>query len=510
MKRKILSRDFLLSDLAILCYFALFKLVLHLLTHQNYGYFRDEFYYIACSKHLAFGYVDQPPLSIFVLAVVRSLFGDSLFALHLIPALTGAFVVFFAGLIARELGGSKFAQALAVIITPAFLSSHGKFSMNPFDHLFWILAAYIVILIITRKKPQLWLLFGLVAGLGLMNKYSMLFIGFGLVIGLLLTSQRKQLLTKWIWLALLIAFVIFLPHIIWEIKYDFPSFEFMYNASQFKNVHHAPLEFFLGQIDNIGNYNAPIWLLGLYYYIFHKKGKEFRFIGLAFVSIFILMVALKAKIGYLAPAFPMLLAPGALMIEKIVDRLNWNWLKPILMVILILNGILTAPFAMPVLPVKTFIKYATAREYNATPEERHEMGVLPQHFADMFGWKEMASTVAQVYKDLSPEEQSSCSILTSNYGEAGAIDFYGKEYGLPKVISGHNNYWLWGPGDAVEVVISLTGSIERLSQYFESVEQAAVFTCKYCMPYENNRPIYVCRNPKFPVEEVWPQFKHYD
>jgi hypothetical protein len=519
MTRNIFSRHYLLSDIAILCYFALFKIIIHFLTNGNYGYFRDEFYYIACSDHLAWGYVDQPPLSIFLLAINRILLGDSIFALRLLPSLAGALTVIITGLMVKQLGGGRFAQALAAlaaIITGVYLSLNSFYSMNSFDMLFWALSFYILILIIKKDKPKLWLLFGLVAGLGLMNKYSMLFFGFGLVVGLVLTQYRKYFLNKWFWLAGLIAFIIVLPHIIWEIQYDFPSIEFMRNASQYKNYPISPLEFLSGQVLLLSFTNAPLCLVGLYYYFFHKDGKSYRLFGWIFVIILLVMIALKAKAYYIAPVYYMLFASGALATEKFIHNLNWRWLKPSFISLMIISAIIVSPIAIPVLPVETFIKYAEFIGIVPPKMERSEMGALPQHFADRFGWENMVNTIAQVYHTLTPEEQSQCILFARNYGQAGAIDFFGEKYDLPKAACNHNNYWLWGPGERggeIAIFIGYRGEIKDnvkyLKQYFLEVEHVTTFKCTYCMPYENNLPIFICRKPKEPLKKVWVNFKTY-
>lgn len=519
MAKKIFSRQFLLSSTAILIYLAMLKLILHFLTNGNYGYFRDELYYIACSDHLAWGYVDQPPLSIFILAINRLLLGDSIFALRLLPSLAGALTVIITGLMVKQLGGGRFAQALAalaVIITGIYLALNSFYSMNSFDILFWALSAYIIILIIKKDKHKLWLLFGLVAGLGLMNKYSMLFFGFGLTGGLLLTAHRKYLFSKWFWLAGLIAFIIFLPHIIWEIQYDFPSIEFMRNASQYKNYPVSPLEFLSGQLLLLSFINAPLCLVGLYYYFFHKDGKTYRLFGWIFVIILIVMITLKAKVYYIAPVYSMLFASGALAIEKFIHKLNWRWLKPAFISLMIIGGIIVSPIAIPVLPVETFIKYAEFIGIVPPKMERSEMGTLPQHFADRFGWENMVDTIAQVYHTLTPEERSKCIIFARNYGQAGAIDFFGEKYDLPKATCYRNNYWLWGPGERsgeITICIGYRGemkdNVKNLKQYFHEVEHAATIKCKYCMPHENNLPIFICRKPKVSLKEVWESLKVY-
>ena len=523
MNRKIFSRQFLFSDIAILCYLALFKLILHFLTNGNYGYFRDELYYIACSDHLAFGYVDQPPLSIFLLAINRLILGDSILALRFLPALAGAIVVIITGLIVRQLGGGRFAQsmaALATLITSAYLVLDGFYSMNAFDVLFWSLAIYIIILIIRRGEPKLWLLFGVVAGLGLLNKYSIGFFGLGFIIALLFTPHRKYFLSKWLWIAGLIAFMIFLPHIIWQIQNDYPSLEFMRNASQYKNYPVSPLEFLSGQMLLLSFINGPLCLVGLYYYFFNKEGKFYRLFGWIYLILLIVMIAIKAKIYYISPAYPMLLAPGALVTEKFIRRLNWNWLKPAFIGILLIFGIIVTPIAIPVLPVETLIKYEVFLGIVPPQTERVELEALPQHFADRFGWKEMVATVAKVYQNLSPEEQNKCVIFVRNYGEAGAIDFFGKKYNLPKAICAHNNYWLWGQDQVdkaydVAIVFGWSRNIQenlddlRSPDRFEHVELAATTKCRYCMPFENNRPIFLCRNPKFSFKDIWPEERFY-
>ncbi|MEW5902186.1 MAG: glycosyltransferase family 39 protein, partial [Acidobacteriota bacterium] len=292
MNRGFFSRS-LFHETAIIIYLALLKLGFNVLFHGQYGYFRDELYYIACSDHLAWGYVDQPPLSIFILAATRRLLGDSLHAIRFSAALAGAAVVFLAGLMARKLGGGKYAQflaALAAAVSPVILANGARyFSMNAFDLLFWALAMYLVILIVKDDRPRLWLAFGAVVGLGLLNKYSVLFLGLGLVAGLLLTVRRKHLLNKWFWLGGLIALLIFLPHLIWEIQHDFPSLEFMRRASAEKNVEMTLGGFLVGQFMHVGFIQYMICLLGLSYFFFDREGKKYRFLGWTYVAIFSVM-----------------------------------------------------------------------------------------------------------------------------------------------------------------------------------------------------------------------------
>ncbi len=272
----------------VLLLIALAKLFLHLFTHQGYGYFRDEFYYIACSERLAWGFVDQPPFSIFMLWINRRLLGDSLFALRFLPALAGAATVFFCGLIARKLGGNTFSQALAALaalVAGNYLANNSIYSMNSFDLLFWTLGGFAISFILTNPKLRYWVFLGIVIGLGLLNKISMLWFSGGLVAGLLLTGHRRLLLTKGPWLAALIAIAIFLPHIHWQIQHDWPTREFIQNATTQKMAENPPSQFIRQQVRSMNHFTLPIWIAGLIYY-FSRRGSQFRILGWIYVFTF--------------------------------------------------------------------------------------------------------------------------------------------------------------------------------------------------------------------------------
>ncbi len=508
-----------LRDMKVPFALAFMQLAIQVLFHQNYGYFRDELYYIACSEHLAWGYVDQPPFSLALLAVNRWLLGDSLHALRFLPTLVISGVVVLAALMARRFGGGRFAQglaALAVVAAPVLLGQGKFFSMNAFDVLFWVLALYLFIAIISGGSAKLWIYFGLVIGFGLLNKYSIGFLVIGLVAGLLLTSHRRQLASRWFWAGALLAGLIFLPHVLWEIKNGFPSLEFMRNASQLKNAPLTPFQFLGGQFLYVNFFNAPIWLLGLYFFFFHPAGKPFRLLGWTYVVVFIIMTAGGAKVYYLAPIYPVLLAGGAVLIERFIRARAWNWMKPVCASILAVSALIFAPFAIPILPVETFIAYQSALGQTPRAEERSSLGVLPQLYADEFGWEEMVAQVAGVYQKLSAEDQANCVIYVRNYGEAGAIDFFGKKYSLPQALCAHNNYWLWGPGKlSGDIAIIFGGShdlqenLTDLSSRYRQVELAATTNCRYSMPYENGRQIFLCRGMNTTFQALWSEERFY-
>ncbi len=511
--QKLFSRQFLLSEVAVLCYLAVLTIFIHFLTNGGYGYFRDELYYMACGEHLAWGYVDQPPFVALMAFLTRHLLGESLFALRFFPAICGGFIVLLTGLMARELGGGRYAQALAavaVIVAPVYLAIDNYFSMNCFDQVFWALAGYIVIRIRKQGDPKLWLLFGLVAGIGLLNKYSMGFLGLGIAVGLVLTPARRHLLDKWLWLGGAITFVIFLPHILWEIHNGFPTLEFIHNATVIKNLPQTPFQFMGGSVIQMHPLTAPIWAAGLAFFFLAEAGKPFRLFGWVFVSILALFLLTRAKPYYLSPAYLFLLAGGAVAIETFMQQRNWSWFRPASFVLLLASGAALAPYVLPILPVETYLKYQSSIGLEAPREEKGKLGKLPQQYADMFGWENMVATVAKVYNSLSPEEKEKCVIGASNYGEAGAIDFFGKRYRLPHAISSHNNYWIWGPGEKPgEIAIIVGGNPKDYHSMYDDVQQAVTINCEYAMPYETNLPVFLCRRPKVTLQQVWPRLKHF-
>jgi hypothetical protein len=514
MEKEVVERRFWLSGTALVLYCAMIRVVLHLFTFARYGYFRDELYYIACSKHLAWGYVDQPPLSIFLLRGVRMLLGDSLFAIRLLPLLAGVAVIFLAGSIARRLGGGRTAQGLAAfaaLTSPVIQGNAGRyFSMNAFDILFWALAAYILVRIVREERPRLWLAFGVVAGLGLLNKYSMGFFLFGLAIGLLLTRQRRQLRSRWPYLGGLLAFSIFLPHLLWEIANGFPSLEFIRNAASLKNAPLTPINFFLGQLMDAGIGNILSLLLGFVFLAAVKKGAPFRLFAWTYAVIFAVMLMQNGKPYYLSPFFSLLFAAGAVFIEHIAAKKRLTWITPALATCILLGGIITTPISLPVLSAPGFIRYQESLGRKPQWSERSEIGVLPQQYADEMGWEEMTAQVAGLYRRLTPEEQKDCWIYMRNYGEAGAIDFFGPKYGLPPATCAHNSYWYWGFPDwngSAAIIFGTSHDIEEnfrdLRSHFEQVELGAVTRCDLAMPYENNRPIFICRRAKFSLRDIW-------
>jgi Dolichyl-phosphate-mannose-protein mannosyltransferase len=539
-----------LSPLAIGTYFAVFKLILHFIFNGNYGYFRDELYFIACGEHLAFGYPDHAPMVALMAKASRVLFGDSLFAIRFFPAVAGALKIFLTALLVKEFGGKRFATFLAclcVLCAPVYLTIDNLLSMNSLEPVFWMLCVYFAIRATKTENTNIgietqhsalstqhslnWLFFGLFAGLGLTNKHSMVFFGFALIAGLLLTKERKVFLDKYFWLAGLIALLIFLPNIIWQFQNDFATLELLQNVQKTgKNVSLSPLEFIFRQIMSILPTSAPVWIAGIWFLLADKNGKRFRFLGIAYLILLALMIYLKAKDYYLAPIYPMLFAAGAVWWEGFFEgkrqkakgkideenTLNFSFrsallpLKYVLIISIISLTAFALPFALPVLPVEKLIQYQEMTGIKPPKSEVGHEGVLQQVYGDQFGWQEMVAKVADVYNSLLPEEQAKAGIYASNYGEAGAIDFFGKQYNLPEAVSGHQSYFLWGHRHYTGEVLILLGSKKAdAEKNCESVEEKTEVNHPYSMA-EEKYTILVCRETKKPLPEIWQNLKHWN
>jgi hypothetical protein len=492
-------------------------LCVHLYTNAfaGYGYFRDELYYLACSEHLDIGYVDQPPLSIYILAVSRWLFGDSLFAIRLIPACMNMFIVLFTGLLAQQLGGGRISAMLAAMgaaAAPILMGMTAVYSMNSFDILAWSLLALVTIRLLKTDSPRCWLLLGLTLGLGALNKIGILWIGAGIVFGLAFTPARRWYRTPWPYAAAGIALLCFLPFIIWNLTHNLAHLEFIRNASSGKYGGLSPLSFITGQILLQNPFALPLWGTGLIALFVWTPLKPYRALGVAYLTAFgILMINWHSKAEYLSAAYPMLLAAGGVVLERFFSNGSRRWMVPAYMGFLGISAAVFAPFALPILPVETYIAYADRFGMAPSSPEHKQLEKLPQFYADMFGWPEKAAAVAQAFYRLTPEEQARCAIFSDNYGRCGALDFFGMYYGLPRSIGKHNSYWMWGPRDYTgELMLVLGGGLKDKQEKFTRVDIVGTVASQYCLPYENHLNIYLCRGSRLPLKEAWKSFKNYE
>jgi hypothetical protein len=510
-----------ITGMAVVLAIALAKFLFHVYFNNRYGYFRDEFDYIACARHLAWGYVDQPPLLPFLTRISLAVLGDSLRAVRFIPALASSLLVVQTAYIAREFGGKRFAlilSALTILIAPQYLSNGSLLGTNCLEPNLWMGCAYFIILAIKRNDPRYWLWVGVFAGVGLEEKYSIAFFILGIVVGLLLTEQRRVFFDKWIWLGGLAAFLIFLPNLLWNIHYHWPFLELMHNIrAEGRDVVLPAGQYFLQQTLLVHPLTAPIWLAGLIAFFVWPPLKPYRVLGWSYLVSYAVLFALHGKNYYLAPIYPMLLAAGAVVIEKALcgagaprhARLGRAWLKPVIVILLLAAGARLAPIVVPVFSPDRFIAYMKTLPFKLpVMEHSHERAVLPQWYADQFGWKEIVAETAIAWDQLTPDERRDCGIFAQDYGQAGAIDFFGPHYGLPASLSGHQTWFLWGPrGYSGKCMIVLDDNRETLEKLWNNVQYVGTSAGN---PYalEKNIDVFICRGSKFgTLADLWPRLK---
>jgi hypothetical protein len=500
--------------LAVAATVAIFTL--HLIANPHYGFFRDELYFIICGFHPQFGYVDQPPL-VPLLAAATQLFGHSLFLLRAVPALLAGASVGVAVLLAAELGGKRFAQiltAIAVALTPVLMSFGGKAGTDEANPLLWTLAAYALLRVLDGRDgdERRWsLIAGAALGAAFETKYSVIFFAAALLGGLAATPERRIFGSRWFWAGTGLALLIALPNVLWQVAHGLPMLELLRAGQNGKNVIVGPLAYLAQEVLITGLFLAPVWLIGVVRLALTPRT---RFLAIAFVLLIAEMIVLHGKHYYPAAVYPIPLAAGCVALEAWTSRLRF--LRPVLATALALGSLIFVPFSLPVLPEQTFGGYETRvetalgikRSALAT-EHNGGMTQLPPDWADMHGWPELATTVEGVVAKLTPAERSRALIVTSNYGEASALDFFG--HGLPPVASGHNQFWLWGVQNRTgDVVIDVNGDCGRSRNLFSHSELAATSNPPYVQDFEQNIPIMICRGIRVPLTTLWPSIRHYE
>jgi hypothetical protein len=485
--------------------------VFHFLAAGRYGYQRDELYFMSCARHLAWGYVDQPPLIAVVAKVTIALLGDSLWGIRLLPALAAAATVAIVGRVARRLGGGLIAQGLAMIalaLAPFYLAVGNLMTMNAFEPLLWMSAAYLFLKAESEDRPRWWILLGVVAGLGFLNKYSMFFYLGCVCVAIALTRERRAFARPGLWLAVAIALGLSLPNLIWQAQQGWPQFEVLRNAEIAKNVVVGPLTFYLQQFLMMNPLTAPIWIAGLWFLLFARDGARLRWFGLTYVLLSLLYIALKAKVYYLAPIYPVLFAAGGIVVERALAPRRT--LAVAYAGLIALSGLAIAPEAFPLLPLPAFLSYERVFDVRGIKMEKHPEGAVPQQFADMLGWAGLTEAMAAAYDALPPDQRRVAALLTYNYGQASALDFFGPRYGLPPALSGHNNYYLYGTrGLSGDVVIAIGVDRALLASEWREVKRVGTFHDAYVLPDQNDLPIYVCRGRLHDFAAWWPATKRF-
>jgi len=494
------------AEIVTLIVIAMCLFAFHTLINDRYGFHRDELATIDDAHYLAWGYVAYPPLTPFLGRVALELFGTSLRGLRFFPALAQAVVALLTGLMARELGGKRFAQAvaaLAVAIAPMSLFGGSVLQYVSFDYLWWVLLAYLLIRLLRTQDPRLWLALGATIGVGMLTKYTMAFLVAGVIVGVVLTDARRYLTSQWLWFGVALSLLIFLPNLIWQIQHDFVSLDFLQHihARDVALGRHKPFllqQFYLA----VNLVTLWLWWSGLRFYFFAPEGKPYRLLGWAFLVPLVLFIVTQGRGYYLAPAYPMLLAAGAAAEERWISSLAVRWSRLLRLgtfALLGVGAVLVLPQMTPIAPVDSWLW--------------HKVTKLNPDFQDEVGWPELVAEVARVRDTIPPDEQARTGVLAIDYAQAGAIDLYGPKYGLPRVISGINSFWFRGYGSPPPETLVVVGlEREHAKQFFQNCETAGHIPNVYGVANEASRKyseILVCRNLREPWPEFWEKFRYY-
>lgn len=492
---------------------AIVKFALHMYIAPGYGFFFDEFYTIALSRHLAFGYVDLPPLVPALVALSRSLLGESLFAVHIVPALAGSFTLVFACLITEEFGGKTFSvmlTALGFIIVPGWLMADSIFCYDSIDQL--ILATFLFYLIrfLRTGNKRLWIVLGLIAGLACMTKMTILFLGPGFLVAILTSKYRKDLITPWPWLGAALCLVLVSPYLLWQSANHWPTLEYWMNYGSQRVYQASILQYITNILIYVSPLLLPLWLIGLYRIFRQLDGVNYGFLGLLLLVTFVQMFILHATARMIIELFIPLLAAGAVFTEEIITGLRWgNWVKSAATLYLLVVGMVNISFSLPVISmdllpaiIRPFQSlYQPLREFNNTTNNP------PLFLSGRIGWDDLVREVADVYHALPPEDRAVAGIYTDLYITAGAIDQLGPRYKLPHAVSGSLTYYLWGPGYSWDVMIIVTTRPNVISVFFDECEQKAVIQHKYIG--FTRFYVFACRKPIVPVDTIWSSAKSF-
>ena len=492
------------SDTALLIYIALATVIAHLLSGGRYGFQRDELATLDDARHLAWGYVAYPPITPFFGRLSLTLFGTSLIGFRFFAVLAEAIAVVLTGLMARALGGGRGAQLVAVAAAIPFCLGGGALMQYvSFDYLFWVLTAYFVVRLLKSDDPRWWMAIGCTIGLGMMSKYTMGFFAIGIVAAVLLTPTRKHLASKWLWIGVALSVLIWLPNVLWQVHNHFISLDFLHAIHE-RDVRIGRTQGFLRDQLKLTLLAILLCVAGLYFYLLSKAGSRFRMLGWMYIVPLLLFAGAKGRWYYMAGAYPMLYAAGAVWGEQWLrsKSIGGVWagsVRALVWTALIIDIVLLAFIAIPTAPVNSALwKFASKNNGDLVEE---------------LGWPELVQAVASIRDSLPEQEREHLGILAANYGEAGAINLYGPSYHLPEVISGVNSFWARGYGDPPpETLIVLGHSIDFLERNFASCELAGHTPNPFGIQNEETTghpDIYVCRGLRQAWPDFWNKYRHF-
>ncbi len=485
--------------------------LIHLVCNPKYGFFGDELYFIICGQHPQWNYVDQPPVAP-LLAAASQVLGPSLVLLRAVPALFAGAGIYVTCLLAFEFGGAVYAQVLSAIVVfllPVLTDFGMKVSPDMVGLWSWPLITLWIVRLTKGANPRLWVAIGVVIGVSIQSKYSVVFFAGALLIGLLLTPQRRILRSRWLMVGTLISAVIALPALLWQVHYGYPMLELLRAVQHGKNVNVGPIAY-VGQQLWISGFLWGFWIIGLAWLLLCR---DFRFLAYGYFLLIAIMIVLHGKHYYPANAYPYLVAAGCVQIENWTGKVRWA--RTAIAAATVLLGLVFFPVVMPVLPEAWLASYYSELQSllhvsRQSIETEHRVAAeLPSDFASMHGWTELTFIVNRVYQKLPPDDRRQAVVLAQNYSEAAAIEFLSNPK-LP-VISGHNQYFLWGPrGYSGDVLICVGDNCDSAVKYFRTCSLEARLEAPWIQPSEYDIPVMVCRGIKRPIAELWPLTKFYN
>lgn len=484
--------------------------LLHLAVAGRYGYFRNELYFIDCGRHPAFGYVDQPPL-VPLLAAATQAFGHSLWLLRLPAVMAATLLVPVTAAFARlftQRTAAVVTAAAAAALSPALAAMTATLTTSTFEPLAWTGCAYFIARYVVRRDANSLLWAGVVAGVAMQAKYGIVMWLAGLFLGLLL-FQRGVLLTKKLWLGAGIAALIAAPSVAWQAMHGWPFLALIahHHAIGF-DLTGGPVAFEIGQILANNLVLAPLWIAGVIAPFVVEKLKPARFLAIAFVTATIIDIATHGKDYYLFGVYPVMFAVGAGVLSLRIPR----WVPAVWLALAAVQFAVVLPVVLPVMRPRRLAYLLNHSHLRPRPDEIAGIGApLTQMFSDEMGWEELEKHVAAVYDALPDQDRQKAAIFASSYGDAAAIDFFGRADRLPQVIGGGNQYYLWGPrGADGSVMIVVNGNPDRWRSACNDLQVAGTFGVPLAMPYERDRPILVCRGLRRNLQQAWPDFQRYE